>query len=117
MKQDYSTDNIREYKNLVKLTRKLIKIDKKVVFKEKLEKNINNPKELWKLTKDKLYGNKHKNIEKMMENDKFVNGSANVSNVLNRFFIRKGKKIVENLNDNLIDPMKYYNKKSCTKCG
>ena len=28
MKQDYTTDNIREYKNLVKLTRKLIKIDK-----------------------------------------------------------------------------------------
>ena len=46
-----------------------------------------------------------------MENDKFVNGSTNVTNVLNRFFIRKGKKIVENLNDNLIDPMKYYKKK------
>ena len=55
-------------------------------------------------------------LKKIMENDKFVNGTANVTNVLNRFFIRKGKKIVDSLNDNMIDPMKYY-KKSCTKCG
>ena len=92
MKKEYNDENIRKYKNNVKFTRKLIKIDKKEVLKELLEKNIKHQQELWKITEDKLYGNKHRNIEQIMQNDKFINGSKNVAIVLNIFFIKKGKK-------------------------
>ena len=67
MKKEYNDENIRKYKNNVKFTRKLIKIDKKEVLKELLEKNIKHQQELWKITEDKLYGNKHRNIEKYGE--------------------------------------------------
>ena len=46
----------------------------------------------------------------MMENNKFVYGSHKVANILNRFFVRKPKDIVNNLPKHDFDPMNYYTK-------
>ena len=43
-----------------------------------------------------------------MDGNKFILGSQKVANVLNRYFVRKPKIIVENLPKSVIDPMTYY---------
>ena len=44
----------------------------------------------------------------MMENNKIVNGSKKVANILNRYYVRKPQDIIKNLPNVNINPMKYY---------
>ena len=60
-------------------------------------KNLKDPKKLWNSTKNELFGNNRRNINRMMDGNKLINGSEKVANVLNRYFIRKPINIVNKL--------------------
>ena len=102
--------NAKEYKLLSKLVNKAIISDKNQITKKNVEASLKKPKQLWNTAKEKLYGRNKNMTETIVENDKMKIGSKHVASVLNRFFITKPKKIVNNLPKNDIDPMSYYKK-------
>ena len=59
--------------------------------------NPSNPRKMWQITKKKLFGTKYCGINKIMENNKFTQGSNQVANVLNQYFTRKSVNIVNSL--------------------
>ena len=109
MKENRTNDNIKDFKILSKMCRKRIIIDKDNKINNDL-RNQKNPKKLWNATKKLLYGNKFKSINRIIENNKFIQGSQKVSNVLNRFFVWKPREILGNLPVNDINPMDFYAK-------
>ena len=109
MRRDKTNENVKNFRILSKICRKRVIEEKNKNLKNTLEKE-KNPKKLWQATKNHLYGNNHRTINRIMDNNKFILGSHGVTNVLNRFFIKKPKDIVKNLPINNIDPMEYYTK-------
>ena len=114
MKINNNSVNAKEYKMLSKLVNKAIISDKNQITKKNVEASLKKPKQLWNTAKEKLYGRNKNMTETIVENDKMKIGSKHVALVLNRFFITKPKKIVNNLPKNDIDPMSYY-KKVCSQ--
>ena len=80
-----------ENKNNLKNTKKILKsIKNKEDFvnkKNKFIEHINNPKEAWKESKNILYGNKNQVTDRIIENNTIKNGSKNVANTMNLFFL------------------------------
>ena len=109
MKLVKSVENISEFNILSKICHKKIIKEKNCLLQKNLSKET-NPQKLWRSTKKHLYGSKNKTFNRIIENNTFVNGSLKVANILNRYFIRKPKIIVENLPENNIDPMEFYTK-------
>ena len=109
MKNNNAEENIKEYKILSKICRKKIILNKRSNTFKAINK-IKNPTKLWKATKNILYGSQKNSIERI-QNNKFVNGSLNVANVINRFFVRKPLSIINSIPNVNIDPMDFYKKK------
>ena len=105
-----SEENIKDYKILSKICRKKVIINKRSNTFKAINK-MKNPTKLWKATKNILYGSKKNSIERIIDNNKFVNGSLNVANVINRFFVRKPLSIINSIPNVNIDPMDFYKKK------
>ena len=103
-------DKKREFKNIERQCRKSIEKDRKTNINKNISENINNPSKLWKSAKDQLYGKKQSQPDRIIENGRFINGSKNVSNSFNRFFISKVKKLADNIPDSNIDPMHFFRK-------
>ena len=65
--------------------------------KENVKKNFKNPRSIWKIAKDILYGKNNRQPERIIENYKLIMRSQNVLNNVNRHFIRKISEIEEKI--------------------
>lgn len=98
----------QEYKNYIKVLDKVIKDAKIKHDKEMIEKNSNNPKQLWSIINSKI-GNKNKkdsNINEIInENKESIKDQKEIANTMNDFYCNMGekmsKKILEPKNTNL----------------
>ena len=87
-----TTENMVNLKN-IKIELKSRK--NKEVFinnKKKFEENKDNPKEAWRESKSILYGRNNNFTDRILENGNIKIGSKSVSNMMNRYYIRKIKK-------------------------
>ena len=110
MKANKSIENIRNFKNISKISNKAIIRGKRSNFKAKIEANITDPHKTWKSATEKIYGKKNLITDKMMDNNNLVNGSKKVANILNIYFVRKAPNIINNLPNVNINPMDYFKK-------
>ena len=107
MKINPSIENIKNYKIISKICRKKI-ISNKRSNTFKAINNIKNPAKLWKATKKELYGTKTNSIERIIENNKFINGSQKVANMINIYFVKKPNVIANTIPNVNTDPMNFY---------
>ena len=91
--EDKTSENMIKLKN-IKIEVKKIKLKEDFINKKKrFSEKANNPKESWKEARKQLYGNDINMTDRIIENNSIKIGSKNVSNVINRYYIRKVNKI------------------------
>lgn len=110
IKKDNNIEDIREIKNIKVIIKKKKKEEVMAREKESLNRVKNNPSKLWSEAKKQMYGNQNQHPERIMENNKLVVGSKKVSQVFNRFFITKVRKMREEMSNPTEDPMISYRK-------
>ena len=110
MKKSDDPEIRREYKIMASRCCKAVTSDRNSDTKKLINENINNPKKLWKVAKDELYGTNSKQPERILENGRIIRGSKGVANALNRHFIQKVNKIKNEIPISNIDPMSFYTK-------
>ena len=57
-----------------------------------------------------MYKNERRNIERISHNGKIIEGSKKVTTIINDFFKNKVEKIINDMKDPIIDPMKNFKK-------
>ena len=67
MKENKNSETEKQLKIMACLCRKMIASDKSKNIKSDVDKNINKPKNIWKTTKDILYGKTFKQPERIIE--------------------------------------------------
>ena len=63
---------------------------------------------MWRLSKTKIFSSKPRNIERILDDGKIIEGSKKCSQSINNYFYQKNLKIVNSIPICNIDPMKQY---------
>ena len=97
-------------KNLTKVIDQRKRTENKDNNKKEFEKCNGKSKNEWRVAKEKLFGTREAHPERVLENNKIVNGAKKVAGVFNRFFVSKVRKIRESIPEQYEDPMIHYKK-------
>ena len=77
----------------------------KETLKKEFENCEDNSRKLWQTARNQVWGDNHKVMDKILENNTIKRGSRNVANVFNRYYVTKVRKIKEKMIGAKADPM------------
>ena len=107
-KQTNAMEDLRNYRHVKNTTNRLISEEK---FKRKSaafkDENL-NINDRWKLMKDETGQSNHSSPQVVIEGDKHYTKHIDIANSLNRQYVRKINKLIENMEESDIDPLSNY---------
>lgn len=94
-----STNKSNAYKSYRNLYNKVVRASKMLYYKTNVNKNKNNPKEMWKTLKEAINMKSAKSnvINQIVVDDITVTDSVKIANEFNSFFSQVGKDIKDNI--------------------
>ena len=104
-KKENKIEDYTELKNLKLIIQKEIKELEKETLKKEFENCEDNSRKLWQTARNQVWGDNHKVMDKILENNTIKRGSRNVANVFNRYYVTKVRKIKEKMIGAKADPM------------